>query len=164
MKFWKWERLYLWTLALKDTKMLYDYFCSVLKITEKPDFFEQFETLCTILALNHHQTMSQKRWSARNEEMRKSVKKFPPPLINLDEFLASKRGEMCNHLIHSTKEAASESRFNLVLWNRRWRERALQKSFSPIIGLSIEEFFVLPHSLLRLNCPRASLTTSGCCK
>ena len=41
--------------------MLYDYFCSVLKIAEKRDFFEQFETLCTILALNHHQTMSQKR-------------------------------------------------------------------------------------------------------
>lgn len=33
-------------------------------------------------------------------------KVFPPPLINLDEFLASKRGEMCNHLIHSTIMAA----------------------------------------------------------
>ena len=66
--------------------------------------------------------------------MRKSVKKFPPPLINLDEFLASKRGEMCNHLIHSTKEAASESRFNLVLWNRTKEkgERALQKSFASV--------------------------------
>ena len=30
----------------------------------------------------------------------------------------------------------------------------------PIIGLSIEEFFVLPHSLLRLNCPRARLAAA----
>ena len=85
-------------------------------------------------------------------------KSFPPPLINLDEFLASKRGEMCNHLIHSTKEA-SESRFNLVLWNRtkekgEGESTAKKLCFCPIIGLSIEEFFVL-SSLLRLNCPRA---------
>ena len=91
-------------------------------------------------------------------------KSFPPPLINLDEFLASKRGEMCNHLIHSTKEAASESRFNLVLWNRtkeKGESTAKKLCFCPIIGLSIEEFFVLPHSLLRLNCPRASLTSTS---
>ena len=42
------------------------------------------------------------------------------------------------------------------------RESTAKKlCFCPIIGLSIEEFFVLPHSLLRLNCPRASLTSTS---